>query len=111
MSPRLQSTMVAHGALVFLAGMAAGFPFAFVLLQKGVLWPLPALDWTPPGDVRGWRMAHLEGILNFRGGDRDRGDRHGAHRARGLRRGARRRAVVSLTYPLRPRTTAPGRET
>src|SRR5262245_61606363 len=64
MSDRLQSTMIAHGALVFLVGMVAGFPFAFVLLQKVVLWPLPALDWAPPGDVRAWRMAHLEGILN-----------------------------------------------
>jgi hypothetical protein len=44
--------------------MVAGFPFAFVLLQKVVLWPFPALDWAPPGDVRAWRMAHLEGILN-----------------------------------------------
>jgi hypothetical protein len=64
MSDRLQSTMIAHGALVFLVGMVVGFPFAFVLLQKVVLWPLPAVEWTPPGDVRAWRMAHLEGILN-----------------------------------------------
>lgn len=64
MNDRLQSTMIAHGAVVFLVGMVAGFPFAFVLLQKVALWPLPALDWTPPGDVRAWRMAHLEGILN-----------------------------------------------
>jgi len=64
MSDRLQSTLIAHGALVFLVGMVAGFPFAFVLLQKVALWPLPALEWTPPGDVRAWRMAHLEGILN-----------------------------------------------
>lgn len=64
MSERLQSTMIAHGALVFLVGMVAGFPFAFVLVQKIALWPFPAIDWTPPGDVRAWRMAHLEGILN-----------------------------------------------
>ena len=64
MSNRLQSTMIAHGALVFLVGMVAGFPFAFVLLEKVALWPLPALHWAPPGDVRAWRMAHLEGILN-----------------------------------------------
>ena len=64
MSDRLQSTLIAHGALVFLVGMVAGFPFAFVLLQKVALWPLPALEWIPPGDVRAWRMAHLEGILN-----------------------------------------------
>jgi hypothetical protein len=64
MNERLEGTMIAHGALVFLVGMAAGFPFAFVLLQQVALWPLPSLEWTPPGDVRAWRMAHLEGILN-----------------------------------------------
>lgn len=65
MNKRYQSVMIANGAAVFLVGMAAGFPFAYVLLEKIVLWPIPgAIDWTPPGDVRGWRMAHLEGILN-----------------------------------------------
>lgn len=65
MSPRMQSTMIAHGALVFLVGMAAGFPYAYVIIEKLALWPIPgSIDWTPPGDVRGWRMAHLEGILN-----------------------------------------------
>ena len=65
MSERLRSLMVAHGALVFLLGMAAGFPFAFVILGKVVLWPLPGtMEWNGPGDLRGWRMAHLEGILN-----------------------------------------------
>ena len=43
MSDRWQSTMIAHGALVFLVGMVAGFPFAFVILQKVALWPLPAV--------------------------------------------------------------------
>ena len=65
MHARLQSLMVAHGALVFLVGLLAGFPFAFVLLGKLTLWPLPgSIDVLLPGDVRGWRMAHLEGILN-----------------------------------------------
>ncbi|MBI1818494.1 MAG: hypothetical protein HYR72_26215 [Deltaproteobacteria bacterium] len=65
MSSRLQSLLIAHGALVFLAGLLAGFPFAFLLLGKIVLWPIPgSIDVTMPGDVRGWRMAHLEGILN-----------------------------------------------
>ncbi len=65
MSERLQSWMVAHGALVFLAGMAAGFPFAFLLLERVELWPIPgSLDIQMPGDYRGWRMAHLEGVLN-----------------------------------------------
>jgi hypothetical protein len=65
MSRRLQALMIAHGALVFLVGMIAGFPFAFVIVGKIVLWPFPgAIAWTPPGEVRAWHMAHLEGILN-----------------------------------------------
>ena len=65
MSGRLQSLLVAHGALIFLAGMVAGFPFAFHILGRVELWPIPgSLDIQIPGDYRGWRMAHLEGILN-----------------------------------------------
>lgn len=65
MNDRLHSLMVAHGALVFIVGLLAGFPFAFLLLGKVTLWPIPgAVDLTMPGDVRSWRMAHLEGILN-----------------------------------------------
>jgi hypothetical protein len=57
MNHRLRSLLVAHGALVFLVGMAAGIPFAMVLLAGAGSSPVP-------GDVRGWRMAHLEGVLN-----------------------------------------------
>jgi hypothetical protein len=65
MSDRQASLLVANGALVFLLGMLAGFPFAFLLLGKIALWPIPgSIEWTMPGDVRGWRMAHLEGVLN-----------------------------------------------
>lgn len=53
MPRRLQRLLVAHGALVFVAGLAAGFPFAMAALGQPV-----------PGDVRAWRMAHLEGVLN-----------------------------------------------
>jgi hypothetical protein len=58
MNHRLRSLLVAHGALIFLVGLAAGFPFAMILLA-GPDTPPPV-----PGDVRGWRMAHLEGVLN-----------------------------------------------
>lgn len=65
MSPTQQSRLVAHGALVFLFGLAAGFPFAFEILGRLELWPVPgSVPISMPGDVRGWRMAHLEGILN-----------------------------------------------
>ena len=63
MSERLQSLMVAHGALLFLVGMAAGFPFAFEILGRIDLWPI-RIEFEMPGDYRGWRMAHLEGVLN-----------------------------------------------
>jgi hypothetical protein len=53
MPRRLQRLLVAHGALVFIVGLVSGFPFALATLAQPV-----------PGDVRGWRMAHLEGVLN-----------------------------------------------
>jgi hypothetical protein len=62
---RLEGRMIAHGALVFLVGLMAGFPFAFFELGRITLWPIPgAISVSLPGDVRGWRMAHMEGILN-----------------------------------------------
>ena len=64
MNERDQRTLVRHGALVFLAGMAAGFPFAIEILGRFDIWPLPSLSIDMPGDYRGWRMAHLEGVLN-----------------------------------------------
>jgi hypothetical protein len=64
MTERRQALLVAHGALVFLLGLAAGFPFAFEILGRFELWPLPSVPLDVPGDTRGWRMAHLEGVLN-----------------------------------------------
>lgn len=65
MSERLRARLVVHGALVFLAGLLAGFPFAFFELGKIALWPLLGdVAVTLPGDTRAWRMAHMEGILN-----------------------------------------------
>ena len=65
MDRSLRSRLVVHGALVFLVGLAAGFPFAFEILQRFELWPLPwSFSFDPPGDLRAWRMAHMEGILN-----------------------------------------------
>ncbi|HLL53188.1 MAG TPA: hypothetical protein VK447_06575 [Myxococcaceae bacterium] len=66
MRERLQSLMIAHGAAVFLVGLLAGFPFAFVLIQKIALWPVPgSIPVTPSPDAsRAWRMAHMEGLLN-----------------------------------------------
>lgn len=65
MAEQWRRWLIANGALVFLAGLLAGFPFAFFELGKIALWPLPgSIAVSLPGDVRAWRMAHLEGILN-----------------------------------------------
>ena len=57
--------LIGHGAIVFLLGLLAGFPFAFFLAGEISLWPIPwKIDYQFPGTYRGWRMAHLEGILN-----------------------------------------------
>lgn len=65
MLERWRPRLIANGALVFLVGLLAGFPFAFFELGKIALWPVPgAISLSLPTDVRGWRMAHLEGILN-----------------------------------------------
>jgi len=65
MTEALRARLVLHGALVFLVGLVAGFPFAFFELGKIALWPIPgSIAVSLPGDVRAWRMAHLEGILN-----------------------------------------------
>ncbi len=63
MPRRLQRLLVAHGALVFLAGLVAGFPFAMLEIHAATVGATGAPP-PVPGDVRGWRMAHLEGLLN-----------------------------------------------
>ncbi len=52
MEKKLRASLVFHGAITMLLGMVAGFPFAFVIMG------------TMEGDLRAWRMAHLEGLLN-----------------------------------------------
>src|SRR4029450_7504792 len=57
--------MIAHGGLVLLLGMLCGLPFAFHLLGRIELWPIPwALALPIPGTERGWRAAHVGNILN-----------------------------------------------
>lgn len=60
MPQHLRSRMIFHGAVVFLLGMLAGFPYAFVLIAD----LSPESTTFIPGTVRAWRMAHLEGALN-----------------------------------------------
>jgi hypothetical protein len=52
MDDRHRRRLAFHGAMAILLGLLAGFPFAFVVLGQMA------------GDVRAWRMAHLEGVMN-----------------------------------------------
>lgn len=47
-----RASLVFHGILVIVLGLLAGIPYALVI--EGDLM----------GDLRAWRMAHLEGVLN-----------------------------------------------
>lgn len=50
MNHTLRSKLFFHGTLVLLLGMVVGFPYAEAI--------------SSGGDLRAWRMAHLEGVLN-----------------------------------------------
>lgn len=52
MTNSLRDKLIFHGAIVIILGLLAGFPFVMVL------------NGSMEGEVRAWRMAHLEGILN-----------------------------------------------
>lgn len=60
MTNRTFGLLVAHGALVLLAGFAAGFPYGMVVGQTLD----PSVPQAIPGTIRAWRMAHMEGVLN-----------------------------------------------
>lgn len=59
MRKTLQASLIVQGTLVLLAGYVLGFPFGSAVTAE--LTGIPA---SLPGDVRGWHMAHLEGVLN-----------------------------------------------
>ena len=52
MNRRSRASLAFHGIIVVILGLLAGFPYAFVI--SGDI----------GGEVRAWRMAHLEGVLN-----------------------------------------------
>ncbi len=61
----IQKLLVGHGALVMWVGFLVGFGFAFFLLGRIELWPIPgSIEFQLPGSYDAWRMAHLEGVQN-----------------------------------------------
>ena len=60
MEKRLQALLIAQGALVLLAGFAAGMPYTSTILASLA----PDAPATVGEQLRAWHMAHLEGVLN-----------------------------------------------
>ena len=60
MDKRTQGLLIANGALVLLAGFAAGFPYGTAVTAS--LDPNATAETAEA--LRAWRMAHLEGVLN-----------------------------------------------
>ena len=60
MDKRMQGLLIANGALVLLAGFAAGFPYASAV---GATLD-PSAQANAAEALRAWHMAHLEGVLN-----------------------------------------------
>ena len=61
---RLQRIMLAHGLLVVLAAMLAGFMLMFSLLEGFEVWPGLTLQFTVYGTSEGWVRAHSGGAMN-----------------------------------------------
>lgn len=61
---RDQALLIGHGALVLLVALLAGFGLTFALLGEVTLWPIPWSTDFSVGSVRGWRAAHVGGLLN-----------------------------------------------
>lgn len=63
MDERQRQILIVNGAALLLGSIAVGWLFFFFLLKAVVLWPIPgSLPVDIPGDERGWRMAHMEGL-------------------------------------------------
>ena len=61
---KLQRTMLAHGLMVVLVAMFAGFMLMFNLLGGMEIWPNKIIDVPMYGTSEGWVRAHSGGILN-----------------------------------------------
>lgn len=65
MNERQRQVLILHGVGLLIGSVVVGWFFFFFLLKAVVLWPvLPSMPVEIPGDERGWRMAHMEGITH-----------------------------------------------
>lgn len=65
MNDRQRQVLIVNGIGLVIGAIVVGWVFFFFLLREVVLWPIPgSLPVAIPGDERGWRMAHMEGLTN-----------------------------------------------
>jgi len=58
------SLLIVNGAVLFVIGLIAGLPFNDAAMAVDPAYPPEALVMNPPGTENGWRVAHLEGLMN-----------------------------------------------
>ena len=57
--------LIQHGAAIAVIGLLSGFGMVFAILEAIHVWPLTvAYDGAIPGSERGWRVAHVAGVMN-----------------------------------------------
>lgn len=61
---RYRAALIAHGAWVLAVGLLSGMILVFAMLEGIRIWPLLDIAADIPGSVRGWRAAHVGGLLN-----------------------------------------------
>jgi len=64
-SERGRLILIINGALVALIGLLSGFGFVFEILNSISVWPVSfEMSGDFPGSERGWRVAHVAGVMN-----------------------------------------------
>lgn len=62
---RGRARLIMHGCIIAVIGLLSGFGLVFVILDAVTVWPLTIPTEAPfPGSERGWRVAHVAGVMN-----------------------------------------------
>lgn len=57
--------LIFHGAVIAIIGLLSGFGFVFEILNSLSVWPVVIdISGQFPGSERGWRVAHVAGVMN-----------------------------------------------
>lgn len=57
--------LIMHGSIIAVIGLVSGFGMVFAILETYTVWPVTLpIDAAVPGSERGWRVAHVAGVMN-----------------------------------------------